>query len=160
MFITSWKPKLDPNSDLFFMEPIKNYKLTEKENCVNNTTSAGHIFADILDLKSEAEEVFVTLCLNHSGRITGVFETSGGSMDAVHFSHRDIIRKALMMNADSIIVAHNHPGGTLHPSDYDIEATESLKEACDIVGLRLLDHFIIQGKTGNYLSFREEHYIW
>ena len=160
MFITTWKPKLDPNSDLFFMEPTKSYEISERENCVNTTMSAAHIFADILDMKSEAEEVFVTLCLNNSGRITGIFETSGGCVDAVHFSPRDIIRKALMLNAVNIIVAHNHPGGTLQPSEADVDVTKVLKEACEIVGMRLMDHFIIQGKTGNYMSFREEQYIW
>ena len=161
MFITQWKPKLDPNTDLFFMEPVKDYMCSESENHINCTSAAAHIFADVLDMKSEAEEVFVTMCINASGRITGVFEACSGSVSDVHFAYRDIIRKALMLNAVSIIVAHNHPGGTPHPSGEDYNATKLIKEACDAIGLNFLDHFIIQGKTGEYYSFREENiHLW
>ena len=60
-----------------------------------------------------------------------------------------------MLNAVSIIVAHNHPGGTPNPSQEDIDATASLKKACEVIGLNLMDHFIIQGITGDYTSLRE-----
>ncbi len=158
MFITSYKPTLQKNR-LFIMEPIRDYLCGDGEDCVRSTRDAANVFTSCLHMHEEAEEHLVTLCLNSSGRITGMFEACGGSIDAVHFASRDILRKALMLNAVSIIVAHNHPGGTPTPSAEDLEATEALKRACDVIGIRLLDHFIIAGITGVYTSLREDGYM-
>ena len=156
MFITSYKPTLHKNR-LFTMEPVRDYLCHDGGDQIRSTLDAARIFTSCLCLQEEAEEHFVTLCLNCGGRVTGLFETGGGSTNSVQFSPRDIIRKALMLNAVSIIVAHNHPGGTPTPSKEDLDATEALKRSCDVVGLSLLDHIIVEGITGDYISLREEN---
>ena len=158
MFITSYKPTLQKNR-LFVMEPVREYLCGDGDDRVRSTADAGRLFTDVLRMHEEAEEHLVTLCINNSGRITGIFETSGGSFDGVQFSTRDIIRKALMMNATNIIISHNHPGGSLSPSPEDVQATEALKKACDLIGICLLDHIIVAGIDGDYVSLREENLL-
>ena len=62
-----------------------------------------------------------------------------------------------MSNAASIIISHNHPSGDTTPSKEDINITKRIKEAGDIIGIKLLDHIIIGDK--NYLSLKEEGHI-
>ena len=65
-----------------------------------------------------------------------------------------IFRAALKASAEEIIVAHNHPSGNLTPSRADIDATEKLREAANLLGVKFLDHIII-GSGDNYLSLEE-----
>jgi DNA repair protein RadC len=65
-----------------------------------------------------------------------------------------VIRSALINNASSIIVCHNHPSGDPHPSEADKEITRILVNACEMVGIPVLDHVII-GKKEHY-SFADE----
>ena len=155
MFITSYKATLQKNR-LMALEPVRDYLCEDGGDVVKSTAAAGRIFVDCVRLHEEADEHMVVLCLNASGHVTGMFEMSGGSINAVHFDVAGIIRKVLMMNCVSFIMAHNHPGGTLSPSAEDLEGTERVKQAAEMLGLRLLDHFIIAGPTGEYLSLREE----
>ena len=60
---------------------------------------------------------------------------------------------ALLQNAVSILVCHNHPGGTLAPSNDDLEATRSLVAVGNLLGIRVLDHLIIS--PDDYVSLRE-----
>ena len=158
MFITSYKATLQKNR-LMALEPVRDYLCEDGGDVVESTAAAGRIFVDCVRLHEEADEHMVVLCLNASGHVTGMFEMSGGSINAVHFDVAGIIRKVLMMNCVSFIMAHNHPGGTLSPSAEDLDATERVKQAADMLGLRLLDHFIICGPSGEYLSLREEGYM-
>ena len=64
-----------------------------------------------------------------------------------------IFRKALMAGAEEVIVAHNHPNGSLKPSAADIEATAKLREAAKLLGVRFLDHLIIT--RGGFVSLAE-----
>ena len=59
------------------------------------------------------------------------------------------MQKALMIGAVKIALTHNHPGGDSTPSDSDIQSTKTLKEACNIMGIELLDHIIVS-QTGWY----------
>lgn len=158
MFITSYKPVLQKNR-LMGLEPVRDYLCGDGEDVVRSTAHAARVFVDCIRLHEEAEEHMVVLCLNASGRITGVFEMCCGSINSVHFDITGIMRKVLMMNCVSFILGHNHPGESLSPSQEDLSATEAVKKAADLLGLRFLDHFIISGISGHYLSLREEGYI-
>ncbi|OIN96212.1 MAG: hypothetical protein AUJ48_01855 [Deltaproteobacteria bacterium CG1_02_45_11] len=74
-----------------------------------------------------------------------------------HFSKvsypRDIIKRALELNASGLIFVHNHPSGDLKPSESDVSLKEKLNKACRAVDLTPLDHLII-GTTG-YVSFKD-----
>ena len=158
MFITSYKATLQKNR-LMALEPVRDYLCGDDEDRITSTAAAARVFVDCIRLHEEADEHMVVLCLNASGRVTGMFEMTGGGINSVQFDVTGILRKVLMMNCVSFIMAHNHPGGTLRPSQLDLEATEEVLKAANILNLRLLDHFIICGPSGDYLSFREEGYI-
>ena len=158
MFITSYKATLQKNR-LMALEPVRDYLYCNGDDTVKSTADAARVFVDCIRLHEEAEEHMVVLCLNASGRITGCFEMTSGGINAVNFDVAGIMRKVLMMNCVSFIMAHNHPGESMTPSREDLDATEQVKQAADLLGLRLLDHFIIAGPTGDYISLREEGYI-
>ena len=66
---------------------------------------------------------------------------------------REVFQPALERGAVAIIVAHNHPSGSLEPTSADVEVTEQLEAAGQILGIELLDHLIISGDR--YISIRE-----
>ncbi len=68
---------------------------------------------------------------------------------------REIFKTAILSNAASIIISHNHPSGDPTPSKEDISITTRLKECGKILGIEVLDHVII-GEYDKYLSFKEK----
>ena len=150
--IMAYKSKLSQNG-MMVLEPTASYE-TENDT-VTSSLVAGRIFSEVLDLKNEAEEHFYCLCLNTAGKIIGLFGSCAGSCTDTVIAHREICKKALLMNATRVIVAHNHPAGTLSPSKQDLDSTNELKAALDTIGIALLDHFIVAGITGEYFSFKE-----
>jgi DNA repair protein RadC len=101
----------------------------------------------------EIAEVIIVLLLNSRHRVTGFAEVARGTVNASRFNPRDVLVPALAGNAAAVIVCHNHPSGDPSPSPPDRRATRALREACDIVGIPLLDHVIVTD-TGHH-SFRE-----
>lgn len=81
----------------------------------------------------------------------GVFEISHGNVNSSIVGTREVFQKALLANAVSIVVIHNHPSGE------DVEVTKRLIEAGTIVGIQLLDHIVI-GRPG-YTSLKEKGYL-
>jgi DNA repair protein RadC len=77
-----------------------------------------------------------------------------GLIDRSPVHPREVFADALTDRASGIIVAHNHPAGSLEPSPFDIDATKQIKQAGEIVGIELLDHIIFNRK--GYYSFLEE----
>ncbi|HRP94773.1 MAG TPA: JAB domain-containing protein [Rhodocyclaceae bacterium] len=67
---------------------------------------------------------------------------------------REVVKRALQTNAAAVMVAHNHPSGVCEPSEADRRLTRCLRDALDVVDVRLLDHFII-GRAAEPLSFAE-----
>ena len=69
------------------------------------------------------------------------------------------VKGALIANSYAIIVAHNHPGGSLTPSREDLETTETLIKAGDLLGVKVIDHIIVS--SNGLCSLRETHgYMW
>lgn len=99
------------------------------------------------------EEVAV-LFLNTANTVIRKETVFRGSTAEVNISSRDILSRALSCNATAVILCHNHPSGNPRPSYSDVKRTEDLKNACDAIGIRLLDHIIIA--KGKYYSFSDE----
>ena len=107
--------------------------------------------------RSRQDESVLILCLNASGKVVRRARIAEGDVNAVHFPIRKLVEEALACKAVSVILAHNHPGGTMAPSQEDLDATKAAKAALETVGIRLLDHLIVSGD--NYCSLREEGYL-
>lgn len=80
-------------------------------------------------------------------------ETYVGTVSQVPILVMEIIRKAVLARATSMIISHNQPGGTVKPSERDKAMTKSLASACAIIGIKLVDHIIVAGN--DYFSFKE-----
>ncbi len=130
-------------------------KKAEDQKCIRSSSDAGRILCAMF--RNEAEESIRLVSLDAAGKIIRTDILGRGDINSVHFSVRKIAETALANKAVSVILAHNHPAGSLTPSREDVDATESAKNALDTLGIRLLDHFIVAGE--NYRSLREEGYI-
>jgi len=87
-------------------------------------------------------EVFVAMFLDSKHRIIKAEELFRGTIDCCSVPVREIVKEALKCNAAALIVAHNHPSGVSEPSMADKALTEAIYLALNMVGVKLLDHFI------------------
>lgn len=111
-----------------------------------------------LKIHEEPAEIFSILTLNTKNDITGYFEITRGTLNNSIVHPRDVFQRALLQNANSIILLHNHPSGDPTPSNEDVMVTKRLQEAGEIMGIKILDHIII-GDEIKYISFREKDLI-
>lgn len=113
------------------------------------------IAADILGgmAKNDREEVRV-LYLNDGNKIIGVESAHVGSVNASICSPHEIYKTALLLNATSIMLSHNHPSGNPNPSIADVRNAERFKDAGKLVDVKLLDSLIIG--DGKYYSLNQE----
>ena len=113
--------------------------------------------ADVLPLlhhyADRRQEHFLAVTINGANEVMAVRVISIGLIDRSPVHPREVFAEAVAERASGIIVAHNHPAGSLQPSPQDIESTRQLKEAGRVIGIELLDH-IIFNRTG-YFSFLE-----
>ena len=99
-------------------------------------------------------EEFWLLLMNQNHRLIKEMRISHGGITEVAVDIRIIMREAVLSNATILAVCHNHPSGSLRPSQADNDLTASLKKACDLMRIRFLDHVIIT--DGAYYSYHEE----
>ena len=99
------------------------------------------------------EEVWA-IFLTKSLTVISEMMLSKGTLTQTSIDCRTVLRNALLVNAASIILLHNHPSGDPRPSVQDIHFTERLKKACSLMDISLIDHIVI-GRDG-YFSFAEE----
>jgi DNA repair protein RadC len=88
-------------------------------------------------------EVFGCLFLDNRHRVLMFEELFRGSIDGAHVHPREVLRSCILHNAAAVILAHNHPSGITEPSAADRAVTLRLREALDLIDVRVLDHFIV-----------------
>lgn len=109
-------------------------------------------------LQESDREQFFLICLNVKNEPTAIHTVSIGSLDSSIVHPRETFKAAVLANASSIIVAHNHPSGDPTPSQPDLEVTKRLQEAGELLGIPVLDHIIV-GTEGAYVSLKEGGYM-
>ena len=133
---------------IFSNEVIReNAPIWVKSTC----TSAENVFELFRDLAQEAKENFVALHLDAKNRIICFDRVSIGSLSASIVHPREVYKTALLSSAAAVLFIHNHPSGDTTPSREDIEMTKRLKDAGELLGIRVLDHLIIGEEE--YYSF-------
>lgn len=103
-------------------------------------------------------ESFWCLWMDAQNRLVMAEEAFRGSVTQTSVYPREIVKRALALNAVGVIFAHNHPSGVLEPSSADQALTSQLKSALALVDVRTLDHFIVGGN--NAVSFSEKGLMW
>ena len=119
-------------------------------------TSASQVFDTFSFLRHETKEHFIALHLDGKNRIVCCDMVSTGSLNQSIVHPRELFKTALLSSAAAVILLHNHPTGDPTPSTEDIEITRRLREAGDLIGIRVLDHIII---GDSYYSFAERGHI-
>ncbi len=97
----------------------------------------------LTDIRDKKQEYFVCLTLDGANRLIAKRIITIGTLNASLVHPREVFADAITDRAASIIVAHNHPSGTLAASDADIEVTKRLLEAGQLLGIHLADHLIV-----------------
>lgn len=108
----------------------------------------------IFNMDCQPSEIFVMLALDCQKQPIGCFLVHQGTISSSLVSPRDVFQRALLVNAHSIIIAHNHPSGDINPSSNDVEVTKTLREVGKSLEVPVVDSLII-GENGNYFSFEE-----
>ncbi len=104
-------------------------------------------------LRARQQEVFVAIFLDAQHRVIASEELFQGTLTQTSVYPREVVKRALHHNAAALIFAHNHPSGVAEPSQSDQLLTDALKQALQLVDVRVLDHFIVAG--ARCLSFAE-----
>lgn len=138
------------------VELIYKSKVKASQRPQVKTVAAVHEFlkANWDENKIELVEQFKVVLLNRAYRVLGLFETSSGGPTGTVADPKMIFTAALKMNANSIILAHNHPSGNLEPSKADIQMTDKIKNAGLFLDIKVIDHMILTSES--YYSFADE----
>ncbi len=118
--------------------------------------AAVKVMADML--KDYDREVVAIVNMQSDGRPINMNIVSMGALDQSIAHPREILKSTILSNAASIMMVHNHPSNKLTPSAEDIATTARIKQLCDLVGVRFLDHIIV-GPGKDYYSFHQRDQI-
>jgi len=105
-------------------------------------------------IKDKAKEHFKLILLNTRNKIIGISTISIGTLNTSLVHPREVFKEAIIHNAMSVVLAHNHPSGDPEPSEDDLTITRRLVEAGKILGVEVIDHIIIS-KNG-FFSFKDK----
>ncbi len=141
--------------DIVSLKMVKESSILYENRRIHTPNEAAEIFKDMLE--SSDREKLIVCCLNSKNEPTSISIVSIGSLNSSIVHPREVFKTAVISNAASIIVAHNHPSGDTTPSKEDIDITERLKKSGQIIGIQLLDHLIIG--NGRCVSLKEEGYL-
>ncbi len=106
-----------------------------------------------LHFQDEEREQFACLFLDTRHRVIALETLFQGTIDSAAVYPREVVKKALQLNAAAVILSHNHPSGDTTPSQADIRITEHISDALQLIDIKVLDHVIIG--HGNTLSMAE-----
>ena len=123
----------------------------ERSGCINNPQDVAEYL--MYQLRDQQQEVFVAIFLDNRHQVIRYQELFYGTINGASVYPREVVKKALAFNAAAIIVAHNHPSGVAEPSQSDEAITHKLREALQLVDIKLLDHIVIG--DGEYVSLSD-----
>lgn len=153
--MTKYRTKLTENKRVVLEKEVSmNYP--ELSHIIRSPEDVVVLGKTVMRIHEEPEEYMYMICMNTKNKVTGVFEISHGNVNSSIVGVREVFQKALLANAVSIILMHNHPSGDPSPSREDIEITRRLVEAGNILGIQVLDHIIIGDR---YSSLKEKGHM-
>lgn len=133
---------------------LEAYKVGESEaDSLCSPDKIAEALISAYGLDRATEEHFYVMAVDTKMSNAKCFEVAHGTISSCNFKAADVFKRAFAVNAYGVILSHNHPSGDAFPSDIDIKVTRDIKQLGDTLGIPLLDHIIIGGKT--YYSFRK-----
>ena len=106
-----------------------------------------------LQLAHEGQEVFSVMFLDVQNQLIRFEEMFRGTLSQTSVYPREVVKRALALQASAVILAHNHPSGTAEPSRADEFLTQTLKQALQLIDVRVIDHLVVGGDQA--ISFAE-----
>ncbi|HHY83603.1 MAG TPA: DNA repair protein RadC [Clostridiales bacterium] len=122
---------------------------------LNSSAKAGEYASSLF--YGRQYEAFYAICMDSQNRVNYAALIHEGTIDSAPVYPRLIVEAALRHQASSLILAHNHPGGSLQPSAADLDATKKICAACEAISVRVVDHIIVAGN--DYFSFADRGLI-
>ncbi|HWQ66386.1 MAG TPA: DNA repair protein RadC [Methanospirillum sp.] len=139
-------------------EMARRYGTAEEEPAVKITTPADVLdIPEVREIRGKKQELFLTITLNGASEVIRSRLITMGLLNHSLVHPREVFSDAIVDRAASIICIHNHPSGTLQPSNPDIQITRQLVSAGEILGIGLIDHIIVA--KGGLVSLRELGYL-
>lgn len=132
-------------------------KVYDIQKTITSPEDACDIVENVLKLSSKTKEHFVMASLNTKNAVIGLHTIHVGTVNASIVHPREVLQQAILNNATSFMVFHNHPSGDPSPSQEDIIATKKLVEAGKVMNIELLDHLVIG--TNKFVSLKEKGYV-
>jgi len=135
---------------------LASIELAKRYTIQNNRriTSAQDVYDELYKYRDKKQEHFLTITLDGASHIINTRVVFIGTLNQSIVHPREVYADAIADRAAGIIIAHNHPSGTLEASRADIQITQRLDEVSKLVGIELLDHVILSSK--GFYSFADE----
>ncbi len=137
--------------DVYRINLVKERSIAYEQKPIKCSDQIASLLRDYL--KDTDREHFVCICLRTNNTIAGINTVSVGSLDQAVVKMRELFKPAILLNAASIVVGHNHPSGNLEPSKEDISLTKMIEKAGHLMDIPLIDHIIINPFNENFCSF-------
>jgi DNA repair protein RadC len=150
------RPRVVCETPVYKVMLVQDASVPIPNRCVRAPEDAAKIVRDYL--RGVDREHFVGLYLNTANNLITIHTVSVGTLNSSLVHPREVFKLALMVNAASVIVSHNHPSGNAEPSQEDIAITKQLVEAGKILGVPIYDHVIVTEANG-FTSFAERGLI-
>ncbi len=122
---------------------------------LNSSIKAGEYVMSLFT--GRTYEAFFVICLDSQNRVNYAALLHEGTLNEVSVYPRLVVEMVLRHQSNSVILAHNHPGGSLNPSNDDMELTKKIKAALEPISVKVVDHIITAGDK--YMSFKEKSLI-
>ena len=156
MKVKQYMPVIDSTGKTIIQESKIAFNVDGRKT-YNNPALFADFFGDTIGIRNAATEYLYVAVLNNGLKMVGCFQASAGSSCESMFPVREILQNALMIGGTGIALCHNHPTGNIEPSTADIQATMKLKTACEIIGIKLIDHIIVGSNTSVFYSFNQDN---
>ena len=137
--------------DVISIRMVKESSFLYPNRKVSSPEDARDLFQKFLE--DMDKEYFIVACLNTKNEVNSIEIVSVGSLNSSIVHPREVFKSAILSNAASIIVCHNHPSEHTTPSKEDLSITERLIEVGIIIGIPVIDHIILGGNQ--FYSFKE-----
>ncbi|MCC9603489.1 hypothetical protein LOC67_23315 [Stieleria sp. JC731] len=110
---------------------------------ITSTQTARQFVGEYFAERDDAREVFVVFMLDTKHKVIGATVVTTGTLDASLVHPREVFQPAILANSSAILIAHNHPSGDPKPSREDLQVTDRITDAGNLLGITVLDHIVV-----------------
>jgi len=145
---------------IFRVTLVRDRHMQFEQKGLLNSQDAQEVLQRLIQTHGQPDrEQFCVVLLNSKNKIIGLNIVSTGDLSSATVHPREVLKPAILANAASLILCHNHPSGDLTPSSEDIAMTKRIIKAAKVMGIRIHEHLIISMYDNSYYSFADNGLI-